>query len=575
MPNFSDQQKGVIDAPLSATSVIACAGSGKTLTAVERLAKVRELLGESRSHVALLSFSNVAVNTFRNEFLGSPRMLMNKRVTIETFDSFITSLILRPHAYRTMGCDRIPFLLNGSETFLRNSKCKYWFELPNSKKACVEGSELNKIFVQCRGGRFEFSYRNNDQEWLTNNGYHVTKYLGALGAYTHELGKYWAVATLLDQPEILRILSKRYSHIIVDEAQDVGELHQYVLDLLAETGVKITLIGDPNQAIYEFAGATGEYLKSFDSDSGTQSYTLSINYRSIPEILNVANELSSRKDTSDSVCDNDEYGAFYTVYEPNNKIQIVESFISKIQKTGLSIDNSAILCRSNSGVDKLRGSNVEFGQGMTKLFALATVKRDVDGNYKAAFDLVVRCVIGLLERTPDNLKAMIDKVGEYPEMRGLRQELWMFVRSNERGLPPGSLNAKADWHPKLKSRLVDLLDKIENKYGFSKTRTLGNKVSVKGLPEVPLIPETGLSLESGCPIRVDTVHQAKGESLDAVLYVASNPQIEEMLNGVGSEVGRIGYVAVTRAKKVFVLGVPKRSIKGLEARLKVLGLKSL
>lgn len=105
-------------APLA---VIACAGSGKTATAVRRLVEMRRLLADSRARVALLSFSNVAVDTFRQSYQTLAQTLPNgagrSRVDFETLDGFITSHILRPHAYRTMGSQRAAFLVTGIRTF--------------------------------------------------------------------------------------------------------------------------------------------------------------------------------------------------------------------------------------------------------------------------------------------------------------------------------------------------------------------------------------------------------------------------------------------------------------------------
>jgi superfamily I DNA/RNA helicase len=64
------EQQAIIEAELKSIAVVACPGSGKTATAVRRVAEVRRRLEEmgSRGHVALLSFSNVAVDTFRDEY---------------------------------------------------------------------------------------------------------------------------------------------------------------------------------------------------------------------------------------------------------------------------------------------------------------------------------------------------------------------------------------------------------------------------------------------------------------------------------------------------------------------------
>ncbi len=575
MDKLSDQQQFIVDAPLVPISVVACAGSGKTKTAVERLVKIREELSHSRSHVALLSFSNIAVNTFRNVYFGRSSLYINNRVTIDTFDSFITSNILRPHAYRTMGSNRVPFLLTGSEPFLQNKKLKYWYEPSPTTKRSVEGVGINDIVVSISNDGVDFSYRLGDKKYATNNGFEVTKYLGSFGAYTHELGKFWSLKTLVDQPEILRVLANRYPHIIVDEAQDIGKLHQNILELLIGQGVKVTLIGDPNQAIYEFAGATGEFITTFNEEPANKNFDLSLNYRSIPEILDVANAISEREDKAINESSNDEHGAYYAVYDSKNQRSLVESFDNKLKKSGLSAANSAVLCRGNAGIEKLQVASKNIGQGKTKLLVLAAIQRDENSDYQKAFKLVVSCIVGLLNNAPENLTSMLINSGRYPETRYMCQDIWLFVRSVDEGLPSAILKGSTTWHELVKTRLIKLLDVIEEKYGYRKVDNLGNKLSKKGLVDEPLIPAPELAIGEKIAIRIDTVHQAKGESLDAVLYVATKVHIDAMLDGVGTEVGRIGYVAITRAKNLFVLGVPKNALTELAPKLRAIGLREL
>jgi superfamily I DNA/RNA helicase len=62
------EQQDILDADLVPLKVIACAGSGKTATAVRRLVEVRRRMGQSRGYAVLLSYSNVAVDTFRSEY---------------------------------------------------------------------------------------------------------------------------------------------------------------------------------------------------------------------------------------------------------------------------------------------------------------------------------------------------------------------------------------------------------------------------------------------------------------------------------------------------------------------------
>lgn len=96
---------------------------------------------------------------------------------------------------------------------------------------------------------------------------------------------------------------------------------------------------------------------------------------------------------------------------------------------------------------------------------------------------------------------------------------------------------------------------------------LGHRLGRAQLPATPLNARVDLAAEPGPRIRVDTVHQVKGESIDAVLYVATRPNIQAMLDGVQTEVGRIGYVAVTRARNLLWLGVPANALRDLRPDL--------
>ena len=71
--------------------------------------------------------------------------------------------------------------------------------------------------------------------------------LAAVGAYTHSAGRYWVLRVLREEPFVLRALARRYPHVLVDEAQDIGPEHQAILELLIGAGSQVSLIGDPHQ----------------------------------------------------------------------------------------------------------------------------------------------------------------------------------------------------------------------------------------------------------------------------------------------------------------------------------------
>lgn len=576
MKQSSAEQLAIIGAPLEPLSVVACAGSGKTRTAVERLADIRRRLGDHRGRVALLSFSNVAVDTFRKSYQtmlqGIPSGMGRNRVDIDTLDGFITSHVLRPHAYRTMGCDRTPFLIAGTEPFLKNKDFTFWVRPSGTDDFPIQPGDLHKVVVNMKAGAAHFHYRQHSSLLPINNGIVVTNRLGVAGAYTHDLGRYWCYRSLVAQPGILRALVRRYPYILIDEAQDIGTLHQAILELLIQAGAQVSLIGDPNQGIYDFAGADGQFLANYEKRPEVKSSGLTRNYRSVPLILDLANSLAARKDDPDREAPGTPHGAFFIGFKDTERQQLVNAFQAAVLASELKMELSAVLCRGREQANKLAGKDAPIGQGIVKGFARAAVLRDKQQDYQGAFKSVLACVVGLLADPPRGLVASISQPGTDQKARLLRRLIWGFTRNPDLGLPTATLVADTQWHSQLRQRTGGLLSALQKNFDLATTENLGNRLSKKGLPNTPLMVNDDLAAAQA-RIRIDTVHQVKGESLDAVLYIAEKAHASALLAGVDTELGRIGYVAVTRARDLFWLGVPENALKELRPALLARGFK--
>ena len=579
MMELSAEQLAIIDAPLEPMSVVACAGSGKTRTAVRRVAEIRKRLGDHRGRVVLLSFSNVAVDTFRQSYQSLAQELSasagRDRVEIDTLDGFITSNVLRPHGHRTMGCDRTPFLIAGTEPFLRNQDLRFWVQSSATEVFPVQPVDMRKVVVNLQAGAALFHYQQHNALLPINNGPMVAARLAEVGAYTHNLGRYWCYRTLVAQPGVLRALVRRYPHILIDEAQDIGTLHQAILEQLIKAGAQISLIGDPNQGIYEFAGANGAFLTQYGQRPGVNGYGLTRNYRSVPEILTLANKLSIRTDIAERDAPDTPHGAYFIAYKNAEREQLITAFHAAVVSAGLKTESAAVLCRGRDLADKLAGNDAPAGQGIVKVFAQATILRDGRQDYLGAFKLVAAGIVGLLAEPPQGLVTRITQPARYPEMKPLRRLIWRFTRNPDTGLPAAGLTADTQWHPLLLVRTKALLAVLDQEFGLKVADNLGNKLAKKALPSAPLMTGGDLAAEKGARIRVDTVHQAKGESLDAVLYLATKEHVSALLAGVCSELGRIGYVAATRARNLLWLGVPSNALAELRPALLARGFQEV
>ncbi|MGI8446193.1 MAG: ATP-dependent helicase, partial [Streptosporangiaceae bacterium] len=95
-----------------------------------------------------------------------------------------------------------------------------------------------------------------------------------------------AVAVLDGSPAVAARLRERWPRISVDEYQDIDAEQYALLRLLAGDGSGLTVIGDPDQAIYRFRGADVRFFLRFGEDyAGASTAALTANYRSSPGIV--------------------------------------------------------------------------------------------------------------------------------------------------------------------------------------------------------------------------------------------------------------------------------------------------
>jgi superfamily I DNA/RNA helicase len=557
------EQRAAIEDGLVSQAIVACAGSGKTMSAVRRVIEIRRRMKQRKGYVALLSYSNVAIDTFRTEYekLARSHPDLSDRIVIATVDSFIATNILLPHGQRSMGCTGRPFLVHGGEPWLEGFKVfNGSYSVPvRSLAVSVENNDFVYEDVSLHGAA-----KPIDKQFATS----AIEKLGKKGAYTHALARYWALKTLVDQQRMLEVLACRYPFILIDEAQDVGSLHGALVGVLEEAGVTVSLIGDPNQAIYEFAGADGSFLRTFSGTAGTKR-PLTQNRRSVSQIVGVANALSSSSSAAIRVAPARKHGAYFLKYKQCEVQKLVDTFKAILSGHGYAEEEAAILCRGSALVEDMLGGAAQIGIGATERLAEAAIYRDLRGDMAHAFQCAVDGVLRLIENPPDRLLSEILGSSPSATAKAIRCLIWQFLRQTDAGLPESGLPAKGKWHPQLKQRLPSLFEAIENVSTMKRSATWGNKLSTRDLGDGPLL-QRDLVSDGNVGVRIKTVHKVKGEGIDAVLYIAKKGDLDKMLAGTGSEDGRIGYVAVTRAKDLLLVAIPANTapavISDLEAK---------
>ena len=161
------------------------------------------------------------------------------------------------------------------------------------------------------------------------------------------------VKLLQENDDIRDYYQRRFRYILVDEYQDTNHMQYLLTSLLAGGYENICVVGDDDQSIYRFRGATIENILSFEKQYiGTRVIRLEQNYRSTQSILNAANAViahnKGRKGKELWTANGD--GDPVTVYEAADETAEANYIVSKIiaLSKGQNFKDHAILYRTNA-----------------------------------------------------------------------------------------------------------------------------------------------------------------------------------------------------------------------------------
>lgn len=552
--NPTDQQKGAIFADELEFLLRAAPGSGKTWTSCRRFiwrgAKWSYLAGG----LALLSFTNAAIREFYEATINVGRRdLLSDPNYVGTFDAFVERFILTPFGHLINGSSKRPKLFIAPRPGDWNDKkLMVWTDLKGGKKRQVPAWEIipypengGVAFKASRsygGNKLQFSGRNPMNELLK------------LGLYTHAQRVYWACQLLTERPHIGELIAKRFPEIIVDEAQDTNVWLLLLLNFLRERGARITLIGDPDQCIYEFSMADATSLITLKEKWAIPEKPLSQSFRCNNQIAETVRNISGNETFVGCRDGQNVYQRPFIVRDPSNSFdRSVSEFQRVLQRAGVAKIDSAILCRAHQQLETIRGEVLFTNfQGQTKELAEASFFRDCRKDYRHAFQIVKNTLRSIADDC--DLWTRVDEDPESNEAKRAKLAIWRFVKT-EAGLPSVRLTGN-EWISQIRANLGQLLHEL----GVTVIPQLGPKIKKTGLKDQQLSIPLFSAQTLFPPIRQDTIHQVKGESIDGVLVLGSpnffNKVVDSVSSGNNSEERRLAYVAMTRARHVLVVGLP-------------------
>ena len=149
---------------------------------------------------------------------------------------------------------------------------------------------------------------------------------------------------------IRNALSARFPVLFVDEYQDLGyALHELVLSLCFDAGIRLFAVGDVDQSIYGFTGANPELLETLVERSNVRAIRLKFNYRSGQAIIN-ASMAALGEDRNYQASENTPEGKiFFKAIEGENEAQaryIAKNLIPELVVRGIPLDEIAVLYRN-------------------------------------------------------------------------------------------------------------------------------------------------------------------------------------------------------------------------------------
>ncbi len=496
----------------------------------------------------MLSFTNVAVDEV---FQRASQLGIRIRFPhfVGTLDAFIQRFVIQAHGHREMGCDNKPFLaveaansgdLANEFAFVQMEGKRLKAKEPIWNVDCIEVEPEPRFRV----GRLSLSDADHKRIMTIKRRYART------GRYTHSDASMWAHSLLKKDKRIRDALAARFPEIIVDEAQDTSAVHRSILTLLMRSGVKVTIVGDPDQCIYEFNAADARYFESLIAD-GHKPFELMENKRSTRTIVDCVRPFGTAADMFSNIQPPTE-DRYLAIYDPSNIIAIPRNFSSLICERGLSPKKAAVVVRSHSQLTQLAGSSALENVASTALryFIAAAVKRDKTKDYVETLRLASRAFKSLAHEFLHSEEHERQDSLSAQEWRNL---VWAFARSSE-SLPSVDLLG-VDWHSRLKANVTKFL----SERNFMPKTPIGGRLKTTGIDLKRSIQEQ--FAEGSGEIRIDTIHKVKGETLSAVALVATARQekhwIEhDMSATVKDELVRLAYVAMTRPQHLLIVAVP-------------------
>ncbi len=414
---------------------------------------------------------------------------------------------------------------------------------------------------------------------------------------------------ILQQFEDVRdYYQRKFRYVLIDEYQDTDHLQYLLASLLAGRYENICVVGDDDQSIYRFRGATIRNILDFEKEyKGARVIRLEQNYRSTQSILDAANAVISNNHgrkgkklwTNNGAGDNI---LFYEAYNESDEANFVANNILT-ESHGKNFKDFAILYRTNAQSNAMEYAFKRCGIpyriiGGTRFFDRAEVKDMLAYLWvisNRADDLRLKRIInqpprGIGAKTVETIERLCAASGKplysvvsdpysYPAMERSAQKLMNFTVLIEECAELAQTLPLPDFYEELLIRtgyvkMLEEKDELENRTRLENVRELKSSIvnyvenadtpTLSGfLEEIALYTDIEQYDQDADAVVMMTMHSAKGLEFPNVYVIGMEEGLFPGMRSIGDpeemeEERRLCYVAITRAKKHLTLTCAKQ-----------------
>lgn len=415
---------------------------------------------------------------------------------------------------------------------------------------------------------------------------------------------YNTVRLFKEHPDVLEHYQRQFKYVLIDEYQDTNNLQYMLASQLAGGHGNICVVGDDDQSIYKFRGATIENILSFEKQyKGCRTIRLEQNYRSTGHILDAANAViaNNTERKGKTLWTNAGMGdklTLYTAQNEDDEAQFVAAHILAHRGRGGNFRDCAVLYRTNAQSNRLEFAFKRNGipyrvVGGMRFFDRAEIKdmlaylcaiqspaddlrlaRIINVPGRGIGDKTIETARGIAAREGVSLSDVVSRANQYEELHRAAPRLIQFsdmmasLRAQAAELPVDQLYdlvlEATGYEKALRDKGGDEnLARLEN-IAELKTNILGyiketGDTSLAGfLDEVALYTDLdSYSADADCAVMM-TMHSAKGLEFPVVFVVGMEEGLFPGTRSIGEpdemeEERRLCYVALTRARETLYL----------------------